>query len=183
VVRRRNAPQKHVWRARIVLLRTEGCLPQPPHAEEKQQDSHDELKGPVAIYVGIDWRIFGRHEAIRSCGAVNDLIVWFLGEALPSVDLAHDDLAGGEQRQNSTAAVSAQAGWGRKRVKVNSLSPASSRPSATAWHFSRHLRMKASHPGGRSGGDAQQADIPRTRCETSRHPSACSTVSKSILSE
>ena len=24
--------------------------------------------GPVAIYVGIDWRVFGRHEAIRSCG-------------------------------------------------------------------------------------------------------------------
>ena len=28
-------------------------------------------------YVGIDWRVFGRHEAIRSCGEVNDLIVWF----------------------------------------------------------------------------------------------------------
>ena len=49
--------------------------------------------GPVATCVGIDWRIFGRHEAIRSCGEVNDLIVWFLGEGLPSVDLAHDDLS------------------------------------------------------------------------------------------
>jgi hypothetical protein len=49
--------------------------------------------GPVAIYVGIDWRVFGRHEAIRSCGEVNDLIVWFLGEGLPSVDLAHGDLS------------------------------------------------------------------------------------------
>jgi len=29
------------------------------------------------------------------------------------------------------------------RVKVNSVSPASSRPSATAAHFSRHLRMNA----------------------------------------
>jgi len=29
------------------------------------------------------------------------------------------------------------------RVKVNSLSPASSRLSATARHFSRHLRMNA----------------------------------------
>jgi hypothetical protein len=48
--------------------------------------------GPVAIDVGIDWRVFGRHEAIRSCGEVNDLIVWFLGEGLPSVDLAHGDL-------------------------------------------------------------------------------------------
>jgi hypothetical protein len=48
---------------------------------------------PVATCVGIDWRIFGRHEAIRSCGEVNDLIVWFLGEGLPSVDLAHGDLS------------------------------------------------------------------------------------------
>ena len=60
--------------------------------------TNDELrqqreKGPVAIYVGIDWRVFGRHEAIRSCGEVNDLIVWFLGEGLPSVDLAHGDLS------------------------------------------------------------------------------------------
>ena len=30
-----------------------------------------------------------------------------------------------------------------KRVKVNSWSPASSKLSATARHFSRHLRMKA----------------------------------------
>ena len=49
--------------------------------------------GPVAIFVGIDWRVFGRHEAIRSCGKVNDLVVWFLGEGLPSVDLAHGDLS------------------------------------------------------------------------------------------
>src|SRR5271166_347174 len=27
--------------------------------------------GPVAICVGIGWRVFGRHEAIRSCGEVN----------------------------------------------------------------------------------------------------------------
>ena len=49
--------------------------------------------GPVATCVGIGWRIFGRHEAIRSCSEVNDLIVWFLGEGLPSVDLAHGDLS------------------------------------------------------------------------------------------
>jgi hypothetical protein len=30
-----------------------------------------------------------------------------------------------------------------KRVKVNSLSPASSRLKATAWHFKRHLRKNA----------------------------------------
>ena len=52
-----------------------------------------QIYGPVATCVGIDWRIFGRHEAIRSCGEVNDLIVWFLGEGLPSVDLAHGDLS------------------------------------------------------------------------------------------
>ena len=49
--------------------------------------------GPVATCVGIGWRVFGRHEAIRSCGEVNDLIVWLLGEGLPSVDLAHGDLS------------------------------------------------------------------------------------------
>ena len=55
-------------------------------------------KGPVATCVGIGWRVFGRHEANRSCGEVNDLIVWFLGEGLPSVDLAHCDLTRGEER-------------------------------------------------------------------------------------
>src|SRR6202020_88932 len=59
---------------------------------------HGWLGGSVAISVGIDWRVFVRHEAIRSCGEVNDLIVWFLGEGLPSVDLAHGDLSSGEQR-------------------------------------------------------------------------------------
>ena len=49
--------------------------------------------GPVVTCVGIGWRVFGRHEGIRSCGEVNDLIVWFLGEGVPSVDLAHDDLS------------------------------------------------------------------------------------------
>ena len=58
-----------------------------------QGEPRSPLDGPVAIYVGIDWRVFGRHEAIRSCGEVNDLIVWFLGEGLPSVDLAHGDLS------------------------------------------------------------------------------------------
>jgi hypothetical protein len=51
------------------------------------------LAGPVVTCVGIGWRVFGRHEGIRSCGEVNDLIVWFLGEGVPSVDLAHDDLS------------------------------------------------------------------------------------------
>src|SRR5271155_4720385 len=54
--------------------------------------------GPVATCVGIGWRVFGRHEANRSCGEVNDLIVWFLGEGVPSVDLAHGDLTRGEER-------------------------------------------------------------------------------------
>ena len=49
--------------------------------------------GPVAACVGIDWRVFGRHEAIRSRGEFNGVIVWLLGEGLPSVDLAHGDLS------------------------------------------------------------------------------------------
>ena len=119
------------------------------------------VAGPVATCVGIGWRVFGRHEAIRSCGEVNDLIVWFLGEGLPSVDLAHGDCPEASSAQNSMAAVSAQGStvwvlirrlnsscnrsiafevridrhWlGGKRVKVNSRSPASSRLSATARH-------------------------------------------------
>ncbi len=49
--------------------------------------------GPVATCVGIGRRVFGRHEAIGSCGEVNDLIGWLLGEGLPSVDLSHGDLS------------------------------------------------------------------------------------------
>ena len=50
-------------------------------------------EGPVATCVGIGRRVFGRHEAIRSRGEVNYVIVWLLGEGLPSVDLAHGDLS------------------------------------------------------------------------------------------
>ena len=49
--------------------------------------------GPVVTCVGIGLRVFGRNEVNRSCGEVNDLIVWFLGEGVLSVDLAHDDLS------------------------------------------------------------------------------------------
>ena len=49
--------------------------------------------GPVATCVGIGRRVFGRHEAIRSCSEVNDLIGWFLDEGLPSVDFPHGDLS------------------------------------------------------------------------------------------
>ena len=59
--------------------------------EERTRDRA--TTGPVATCVGIGWRVFGRHEAIRSRGEVNDLIVWLLGEGLPSVDLAHGDLS------------------------------------------------------------------------------------------
>ena len=51
----------------------------PPRVLTNDELRQQREKGPVAIYVGIDWRVFGRHEAIRSCGEVNDLIVWFLG--------------------------------------------------------------------------------------------------------
>ena len=56
-------------------------------------EPQSEDAGPVATCVGIGRRVFGRHEAIGSCGEVNDLIVWFLREGLPSVDLAHGDLS------------------------------------------------------------------------------------------
>jgi hypothetical protein len=43
-----------------------------------------------------------------------------------------------------SSVVRADRHWpGGRRVKVNSRSPASSRLSLTARHFSRHLRMKA----------------------------------------
>jgi hypothetical protein len=98
---------------------------------------------------------------------VNRLIARLYGKRLPSIDLAHVDLSGA---QNSMAAVSADGStvcvlilrlnssrsrstalvvrtprdWlGRRRVKVNKRSPASSRLSATARCLSLHLRMKA----------------------------------------
>ena len=76
---------------KIVALLNPLIVKQDPKLSARLRDNFS--KDPVAIYVGIDWRVFGRHEAIRSCGEVNDLIVWFLGEGLPSVDLAHGDLS------------------------------------------------------------------------------------------
>ena len=58
-----------------------------------KNSSPGDRAGPVATCVGIRRRVFGRHEAIRSCGKVNDVIVRFLGKGLPSVDLAHGDLS------------------------------------------------------------------------------------------
>src|SRR6516225_5079611 len=54
--------------------------------------------GPVSTCVGICWRVFERHQVIRSCGEVNDRIGRLLGETLPAVDLAHCYLSRGEQR-------------------------------------------------------------------------------------
>ncbi len=44
------------------------------------------------------WRILREHEGIVSGGEVNRLIARLCGERLPSIDLAHIDLSGGEQR-------------------------------------------------------------------------------------
>jgi len=50
-------------------------------------------KGAVAKRVEIGRRVFGRDDAIRSCGEVNGLIGWSLRQGLPSIDFAHGDLA------------------------------------------------------------------------------------------
>jgi hypothetical protein len=90
-------------------------------------------------------------DIIRSCGEVNELVGWLLGEGLPAVDLSHRCLAGGEQRPeqhgggfgagqdglslmrrlNSSCRrsiafeVRIDSHWlGGKRGKANSLSPA-----------------------------------------------------------
>jgi hypothetical protein len=56
--------------------------PQGPQAEQKQkQRTIDALPKPDKL---IRYR--------------QDLVGWLVGEALPAVDLWHDDLAGGEQR-------------------------------------------------------------------------------------
>jgi hypothetical protein len=48
--------------------------------------------GAVADCVEIRWRVFELHDAIRSCGEVNDMIGRLFGEALPACDFPHDDL-------------------------------------------------------------------------------------------
>jgi hypothetical protein len=51
------------------------------------------------------WRGFERHEVNRSCGEVNDLIVWSFGEAPPSGGVRNEyallleSLAGGDPRR------------------------------------------------------------------------------------
>ena len=116
------------------------------------------------------WHNLPRDDITASCGEVNDLIGRLLGEASPAVRLAHRDLARSQQspKQHRGSFRGTQDGLGLdpsfelfmqrsiafdvridfhwlfgKRVKVNSLSPASSTLSATARHFSRHLRMNA----------------------------------------
>ena len=42
--------------------------------EDKFENMGAQMVGPVADCVGIGQRVFGRHEAIRSCGEVNGLI-------------------------------------------------------------------------------------------------------------
>ena len=54
--------------------------------------------GAVAVSVGIGCRRLRRDDGIGSGGEVNRARGWWLAEALPAVDLAHGDLAGGEQR-------------------------------------------------------------------------------------
>src|SRR6059058_5003697 len=60
------------------------------------------IKGPRwcgrALCWNSMWRNLRRHEVILSGGEVNWLIDGLCGERLPTIDLAHVDLTGGEQR-------------------------------------------------------------------------------------
>ena len=112
-------------------------------------------RGPVATCVGIGQRVFGRHEAIRSCGEVNGLIGRLSDKVCHPSTLRIVIWPEASSAQNIIAAVSAQGStvwvlirrlnsscnrsiafevridfhWlGGKRVKVKSLSPASLRP-------------------------------------------------------
>jgi hypothetical protein len=114
---------------------------------------------------GISWP-----EVIWSCGEVKRLLGRSDVKALPSVNFAHGDLTASEQgpEQHAVGLGAGQlhcvlmrrlnSSWSRstalvvridrhwlwrKRRKVKSRSPASSKLSATALHFSRHLRRKA----------------------------------------
>src|SRR4029453_6201462 len=53
--------------------------------------------GAVAVSVGNGGRRLRRDDGIGSGGEVNRARGWWLAEALPTVDLAHGDLARGEQ--------------------------------------------------------------------------------------
>jgi hypothetical protein len=64
-------------------------------------------RGAVAMAVGNGgWRL-RQDDGIGSGGEVNRSAAWLLAKALPAVHPAHGGLAGGEQDQNSIAAVSA----------------------------------------------------------------------------
>ncbi len=69
---------------------------------------------PARLVLGLADASSGGNEAIRSCGEVNDLIVWLFGEALPAVDFVHGNLAGGEQRpeQHGGGFIAGQHGLG-----------------------------------------------------------------------
>ncbi len=112
-----------------------------------------------------------RHfEVSESGGEVNRLIDGFCGEGLPTINLAHIDLTGREQRPEQhrrrigrwqhglrldpplelfvqtfdrVRCLALRHWLGGRPVKVKRRSPASSRQSATGRWRSRHLRMKA----------------------------------------
>src|SRR3954468_16275425 len=132
---------------------------------------HREVIGTVGNDVGIDYGVFsgGMRVSAQAARSIRGSVGFSARVGQPSTFLI---VIWPEARsaQNSMAAVSAEGStvwvlirrlnsscrrstafvvradfhWlGGRRVKVNSLSPASSRLSATAWHFSRHLRRNA----------------------------------------
>ena len=86
-----------------LALQVQEALRRDPHAgdlyvTEANFRAEGESGVPSRSVLGFGDASPGCSDAIRSCSEVNDLIVRLFGEALPTVDLSHDDLARRHQR-------------------------------------------------------------------------------------